>query len=73
MWACLADVQAAYDSVGPDSKSLTYRAAGLPEDFINFAHQADQQATTSILVPNLGTAAPSPHIKGSAKETPCQS
>ena len=56
--ACLADVKAAYDSVSPESKSLAYRKAGLPESFINFAYNLDCDATTSVLVPGLGNAEP---------------
>ena len=56
IWACLADVEAAYDSVSPQSKSLTYRKAGMPENFINFAFNLDTQAYTSVLVPEAPPA-----------------
>lgn len=55
---CLADVASAYDSVSPESKSLTYRRAGLPESFINFAHDLDCDATTQVLAPQAGPADP---------------
>jgi len=64
IWLAAADVQGAYDSVGPDSKALSYRAAGFPEGFINLAYNLDQNAFTSVLVPGVGTAPPFQSHKG---------
>jgi hypothetical protein len=48
--ACLADVEAAYDSVSADSKALAYRRAGMPEAFIRFSYDLDTHASTRVLV-----------------------
>ena len=58
IFACLADVEAAYDSVSPESKSITYRRAGLPEAFINLAFNLDSDATTSVLLAGTDPADP---------------
>ena len=56
IWSCLADVEAAFDSVSSHSKSLAYRKAGFPESFINFAFNIDMEAFTSVLVPEAAPA-----------------
>ena len=53
--AVYADVKAAYDSVSPLSKSLAYRRAGLPEDFIRYAADMDGDMQTQVIVPGHGT------------------
>jgi hypothetical protein len=58
IWTCLADVQAAFDSVSPEAKCLVYRAGGLPESFINLAFNLDVMARTSVLVPGTAPADP---------------
>lgn len=54
IWLALADVEGAYDSVSTDSKSISYRAAGFPEAFINFINNIDREARSSVLVPSAG-------------------
>ena len=64
LWVVLADVQAAFDSVGPGSKALTMRAAGLPESAINLIIDADDSASISVITPAAGISDPFPAQQG---------